>query len=184
MSQSAPDQVARIFGPTVGGRTCGACSACCTHLGIDTPEFTKPQGMPCQHLGSRGCSIYERRPTTCRTWHCLWRHIPNLPVAARPDLCGAILSIREDDAPKHPLRRIWIQMTVLDPDRAALGLIDGILGLLSQGDLPVWISRPGQGTALAYPTPEVCRAAMGDRTAPAAAQTEGWRWRSGIRTEG
>jgi hypothetical protein len=56
-----------------------SCSACCTHLKIDEPDFQKPAGVPCTHLesdsyGSYRCGIYtpDMRPNICREFMCGW----------------------------------------------------------------------------------------------------------------
>ncbi|MCX6127945.1 MAG: YkgJ family cysteine cluster protein [Proteobacteria bacterium] len=65
------------------GRTCGACSLCCTQLEIESkPGFTtrldnaedlaKPAGRMCAYLGPKGCTIYEHRPLVCRQFACDW----------------------------------------------------------------------------------------------------------------
>lgn len=70
---------------------CGTCSACCSHyqsitihedemdadwILSDTPD---EEGRPrlktnedgaCVYLGEHGCSIYDRRPSACRTYDC------------------------------------------------------------------------------------------------------------------
>jgi len=86
-----------LAGRTDANVACGTCTACCTsgqfvHIGPDETEalaaigpellFAAP-GMPdghvlmgyddrghCPMLGDNGCSIYDRRPRTCRTYDC------------------------------------------------------------------------------------------------------------------
>ena len=58
-----------------GKRQCGSCTACCTAMGV--PELKKPAGAKCHHLlsivdGAAGCSIYDRRPKSCRDFECVW----------------------------------------------------------------------------------------------------------------
>jgi Fe-S-cluster containining protein len=89
---------------------CGSCTACCTssqfvHVGPDEtdtlahipPELLFPApGLPrghvllgydehgrCPMLGDSGCSIYEHRPRTCRTYDC--RVFPAAGVAPDAD---------------------------------------------------------------------------------------------------
>ena len=65
-------------------RECGDCSECCTLHGM--PGGSKP----CRYLAEGGgCSIYERRPTTCRTWFCEWRYGLGAEED-RPDRIGAV----------------------------------------------------------------------------------------------
>ena len=70
---------------------CGACTACCHYPGIAVDEKRdrkrlahllterspdgelvlqrRPHGA-CVHLGERGCTAYEQRPSMCRTFDC------------------------------------------------------------------------------------------------------------------
>jgi len=63
---------------------CGPCTACC-HLGVyllpwdDPSQYqTEADGKllkrgadgGCVYLGETGCTIYDRRPLACRTFHC------------------------------------------------------------------------------------------------------------------
>ncbi|HTU25689.1 MAG TPA: hypothetical protein VMF30_09845 [Pirellulales bacterium] len=59
---STPDQAA-------AARICGACTACCTVLGVE--ELDKENYRPCPHNCGH-CAIYDSRPATCRTWSCQW----------------------------------------------------------------------------------------------------------------
>lgn len=65
------------------GRSCDACTLCCTQLEIeskpgystrlDTAEdIAKPAGRACRYLTSEGCGIYEVRPLVCRQFACDW----------------------------------------------------------------------------------------------------------------
>jgi len=55
----------------VPGRSCGTCTLCCKVYAIR--ELNKPPGRWCVHAErSRGCTIYEKRPDTCRLFHCMW----------------------------------------------------------------------------------------------------------------
>lgn len=52
-------------------RACGSCSECCELLEIPTLE--KPKKTLCHNVCSGGgCSIYQDRPSECRTFQCLW----------------------------------------------------------------------------------------------------------------
>jgi hypothetical protein len=81
-------------------RRCGTCRACCITLGFQArPEeasFDKPAGLPCPHLGERGCGIYAGRPPVCRRFQCGWLQAPNLPEALRPDRCGVLVCANDD----------------------------------------------------------------------------------------
>jgi hypothetical protein len=76
-------------------RQCGGCTLCCKLIPVE--ELSKPAGIRCPHVRTgKGCSIYERRPVSCRHWSCLWligtegedRH--PLPIG-RPDRTHYVL---------------------------------------------------------------------------------------------
>lgn len=53
------------------GRDCGDCGLCCRLLAVD--EIEKPAHVWCAHYVPRqGCGIYDRRPSACRSFRCLW----------------------------------------------------------------------------------------------------------------
>lgn len=61
-------------------RQCGDCDTCCTVMNVDATDLPeigalKPAGTKCSMLKTEGsgCSVYERRPTVCRIWSCVWR---------------------------------------------------------------------------------------------------------------
>lgn len=88
-------------------RPCGECTACCTVLAI--AELDKPAGVPCEHLGDRGCGIYAARPKACREFQCAWR-IGVGTVEQRPDRTGVVLSPFRSDHPCHPgasIHEVW-----------------------------------------------------------------------------
>jgi len=76
-------------------RSCGTCNACCTVLGV--AELDKPVGEPCKHLAAKGCGIYDRRPKSCREYHCLWRS-GLLDGPSRPDRLGIVIDVSNDKA--------------------------------------------------------------------------------------
>jgi hypothetical protein len=75
------EQVARLeTRRQATGRQCGKCTMCCTLMGVDEPpHLTKPPNTKCQHcVPGKGCTIYERRPDTCRGFYCQWLVNPQL----------------------------------------------------------------------------------------------------------
>lgn len=77
----------------IKNRKCGSCSVCCTSLRIEQPTLKKLADVPCQHLKPQGgCSIYDERPSVCRTWYCGWR-IMDVGPEMRPDRSGVLLRI-------------------------------------------------------------------------------------------
>ena len=101
------------------GRSCGACSLCCTLLRVD--ELDKRAGADCIHqrpafasalvdVATRGpadspddlpgdspehavgCGIYETRPPICRGYRCLWLQ-GGLEDDERPDRTGGLVDL-------------------------------------------------------------------------------------------
>lgn len=71
-------------------RSCGPCSVCCTRLGVG--ELDKRVDLDCWHIGlGGGCSVYDRRPTSCRLYTCMWLR-GDLPQDLRPDRSGILVS--------------------------------------------------------------------------------------------
>lgn len=69
---------------TVPGRTCGTCTMCCKVLYIT--DFAKPAGRWCSHVKPGvGCSIYEQRPQSCRTFLCKWLQDENMGDEWKPE---------------------------------------------------------------------------------------------------
>ena len=50
-------------------RSCGDCTLCCTVTHV--PELAKPVGTTCSNCAI-GCTIYNTRPQSCRTFNCAW----------------------------------------------------------------------------------------------------------------
>ena len=59
-------------------RECGDCRLCCRVLAVQ--EIDKPRGKWCEHACGKGCAIYDKRPTQCREFECVWRLV-DLPEA-------------------------------------------------------------------------------------------------------
>jgi hypothetical protein len=79
--------------PIAPGRACGACSECCRLLHV--VELEKPAGVWCDKCrpGAGGCSIYETRPSICRTYACAWLMTTNVGDDWYPLKCNMIISI-------------------------------------------------------------------------------------------
>jgi hypothetical protein len=68
----------------VSGRSCGTCTLCCKVTGVT--ELEKPPGVWCPHCDrAKGCTIYESRPTDCRTFFCHWMLEPGLGPDWKPE---------------------------------------------------------------------------------------------------
>lgn len=72
------------------GRECGDCGLCCKLLAVD--EIGKPAGEWCAHFApGRGCGIYDRRPTACATFQCLWLKQSELGPEWQPNKARFVL---------------------------------------------------------------------------------------------
>lgn len=76
-------------------RKCGDCQECCKAPLINDPELQKPAWQKCQHLCSKGCGIYEKRPQTCRKYECAFLS-GHIPAKYRPDKLGIIFKLEAD----------------------------------------------------------------------------------------
>jgi uncharacterized protein len=91
------------------GKSCGACTMCCSALEID--HFKKPPGPKCVNcLAGGGCGIYADRPEVCQDFECEWLTRRDLTRQLRPDLVGTILMEDPDSdeyravcAPEKPM---------------------------------------------------------------------------------
>ena len=67
-------------------RECGDCSVCCEVLEI--PAINKPKKTICPNVcDGGGCSIYQERPSECRTFQCIWSE-GYTGCGQRPDKSG------------------------------------------------------------------------------------------------
>jgi len=83
--------------PLVPGRECGACSACCVNLLIDSEDLQKPANIECPNLTPvKGCAIYGSRPSDCRSFHCGWRMLAGLGDEWRPDRSRVMIRVEQD----------------------------------------------------------------------------------------
>ena len=87
MAEDSPD-VQRI-GRRMKERECGSCTFCCYAKGVEDVPGGKPPWQRCPSQCDSGCSIYESRPTACRSYGCAWR-LGFGGDSSRPDRLGAI----------------------------------------------------------------------------------------------
>src|SRR6185437_7109688 len=98
----------------VPGRECGACTACCRELTIESDALRKVQGVLCVHCTpEQGCGIYQTRPDACRDWYCQWRRYAWLDDSWRPDRSGLLLRATDDDVPDGFASGIGVVVDVL-----------------------------------------------------------------------
>lgn len=68
--------------------SCGECTVCCTVPEIK--QLRKKSHTDCKNLTEKGCSIYKKRPATCKNFECGYIS-NNWSKELRPDLCGVML---------------------------------------------------------------------------------------------
>ena len=115
MSQQAIENGWLLYGEPVRSRSCGNCRLCCTLVPTELPDGMKPSGVRCKHLGSKGCTIYARRPDPCRWWSCKWLFDPDTKELRRPDHSGYIIDPMLDTilAGDNPVScvQVWVDPT-------------------------------------------------------------------------
>lgn len=165
-----------LLGPVLPDRACGDCTACCTILTVDTPDFRKPPGIPCVHLGAQGCSIHAERPPICRTWFCAWRRVARLPDAARPDQSGILVSLDFVREPRNCFEGVSI-MVRMEPGSDAInnGMAATVLDALCDQLIPVWFSD-GSKKMLMHPDNEVASLVLSGDPAPGHLKEEVAAW--------
>lgn len=168
-----------LLGPLLDGRNCGECTICCTTLKVDTPDFKKPAGTPCVHVGAGGCAIHAVRPQICRTWYCGWRRAAALPDAARPDRSGLLVSVNYVREPRNCLEGVSINVRLLPGSNAIEdGMAAAVLDTLCERMVPVWFSD-GSRKMLMHPTNDVAQHVIAGTEPPAhlRAEVDAWRER-------
>lgn len=77
-----------------GARACGSCQACCELVGVS--ELGKAPGERCRHQCGAGCAIYAGRPSSCRTFTCLWLE-GAFPKHLKPNKTGFVPTVAESN---------------------------------------------------------------------------------------
>lgn len=99
----------------VPNRECDECTACCTHLTIETVGLVKLPNVTCTNLmKGGGCGIYKKRPDPCRKWFCAWRNLSELDDNWRPDKSGVMLEFSDENFPGIFANRIGFRFTIID----------------------------------------------------------------------
>jgi len=76
-------------------RSCGGCTECCTgQLHFQDKDMNGNIVVATSELGctkfANGCTIYEDRPETCRSFQCMYTIDVGLPESLKPSVCGFI----------------------------------------------------------------------------------------------
>jgi len=172
------DLEATLLGPIVAGRDCAGCGACCDVLKVDTTELQKPADTACAHRSSQGCAIHAVRPPICRTWFCGWRRIAAMPDAARPDLCGLMVSLDFVQEPRNCFEGVSILVRSF-AGKAAFdsAMAERIIDLLCDQLVPVWLSD-GSKKMLIHPESDVAALVISGEAAPEELRDEVAAWRA------
>ncbi len=175
--EAGDDLETAMLGPVLADRSCGDCTACCTTLTVDTPDFAKPAGVPCVHLTTGGCGIHPVRPGICRTWFCVWRRDAGLPDEARPDRSGLLVSLNFVRAPQNCLEGVSINVRLLPgSDAIRNGMAAAMLDRLCDRLIPVWFSD-GAKKMLMHPDNDVARLILSGDAPPPTLRDEVAAWR-------
>jgi hypothetical protein len=76
-------------------KACGNCTLCCKVMAIE--ELAKPANSWCTRCKpGHGCSIYNTRPTECRTFNCLWLTDDRLDPRWKPNKSRLVLTTSQD----------------------------------------------------------------------------------------
>jgi Fe-S-cluster containining protein len=91
VNSSTRDFLAAWWRGDAGPVPCGGCSACCYYDGIPVDKKRDRRRLPylfterdadgglvlqrradgaCAHLGAQGCTVYDHRPSACRSFDC------------------------------------------------------------------------------------------------------------------
>lgn len=121
---------------------CGECTACCTVLNINTDQLSKPAMETCVHCDQgKGCSIYESRPSVCKTWECLYLKL-DWPDFTRPDMLGAMFSLEPDPHQNNELIAVVRTVTEDLSPLLAENTKVAVKGIMESGT-QVWLSSGG-----------------------------------------
>lgn len=66
-------------------QSCDKCTYCCKMLRIKETK-SNPNSV-CRFCNDSGCSIYDERPESCKTFLCAWKQMENVSLDLRPDKC-------------------------------------------------------------------------------------------------
>lgn len=176
-----PDLETVLLGPVLADRACGECTACCTVLTVDTPDFKKPAATPCEKLTAQGCSIHEVRPHICRTWFCAWRRVAAMPDQARPDRSGLLVSVNFVREPRNAFEAVSLNVrAIAGSDGIDTAMVQTVLDSLCEGLVAVWYSN-GSKKMLLHPENDVAELVISGNPPPPhlAQEVAAWRERYG-----
>ena len=74
-------------------RKCNDCTVCCTVTRV--PEFKKPEYVLCDYCCGHSCTIYEKRPQSCKDFECAWLQ-GDMSDDMRPNISHVMIEILPD----------------------------------------------------------------------------------------
>jgi len=88
-------------------RECGDCNLCCKLPMIKEENFYKKEYTWCKNcdVGGTGCTIYNDRPKTCKTFICGWLE-GSVPLEWKPNKVGFIVTV-EPHGPEHKVMTLY-----------------------------------------------------------------------------
>jgi len=128
----------------VAGRACGSCNVCCVALTIDEPALRKAQGYRCRNAKpDNSCAIYDRRPETCRSFHCGWRLLRWVRDTLRPDLSDVLVRLCQEPDLQGGMA-YSVVFTLLTPaGLQAEGLAESVAAAVA-AKIPTFLVVPGR----------------------------------------
>jgi hypothetical protein len=96
-------------------RSCDGCTLCCELVPVE--RLGKPAFTPCKFQLTfpsvkTGCSIYAKRPDSCRFWSCTWLLNPTFTPELHPKRCGLVVDEQFDlisiNDKEMPAVQIWV----------------------------------------------------------------------------
>ena len=122
---------------------CGSCTTCCTVMKVK--ELNKGAHTPCTHCQEGiGCTIYDKRPESCRVYECLWLRSQQfdkpLPANIRPDRCNVVIGTINNG------NEVILYVDPSHPEAWRAPAFSEALGLFCSRGIPVHISCHDQIT--------------------------------------
>lgn len=158
MSEGSPPASAGAETVLVPGRQCGSCTLCCKLLGIK--EIDKPEWTWCSHCKQGvGCTIYDRRPSSCQTFFCGYRQSTNLSeewfparshMVLRAQGIGIVCYVDPGypnawrEQPYHRHLRTWARNAVNQEHHVIVNVGGRTICVLPDKDVDLGFMKPGE----------------------------------------
>jgi uncharacterized protein len=138
-----------VLGPQM--KNCGGCIRCCDLTPVGEINVKPFAGCPLRRAAPAahpGCSVYQTRPHSCRSWSCMWLLNEDWPDELRPDRCGIVFDKNPDaitvDGKEKPCVQAWVTPGFADAwERKPVS--DVVLTLLHHGLAVLFRLSPTEG---------------------------------------